>query len=447
MPDSSSSDAVMVELLERATLAVELAQAAGAADVRASAGTNRNVEYNLRDGVLEKVQEDTSRSVSLSLYVDGRFSSHSTSDLRPEPLKAFVAEAVAMTRVLAVDADRLLPDPSLYPTNPASIEGLVDERIPALDRDARLGVLRAMEAGLTGHADVISWTAGITDSDSRVATVTTNGFSGMYRSTSAWCGAEVTLSDPSGARPEDWFWGGGHGVADLPAGDEVARMCLALARARVGSGKGPTARTLMVVDPRVSGSLVRRLVGPASARDIHQGRSFWAGAVGKKLFSDKLTLADMPLMPGGLSSRPFDGEGIASRRLPLIEAGVVQNIFVDTYYGRKTGMAPTTGGSTNLAWTLGNRDLAAILKDVPDAIYVTSWLGGNADATTGDFSFGLRGHRVTNGVMGPPIGEMNVTGGLVQLFASLVEVGSDPYRYSSSYSPTLVFEGVQFSGA
>ena len=91
--------------------------------------------------------------------------------------------------------------------------------------------------------------------------------------------------------------------------------------------------------------------------------------------------------------------------------------------------------------------LAAILADVDDAIYVTSWLGSNADSTTGDFSFGLRGNRVIKGELGPPIGEMNVTGHLIDLFGALMEVGSDNYAYSSTYSPTLVFEGVQFSGA
>ena len=434
-------------LLERATAAVDLAKAAGAAHVHASANQTRNVEYSLRDGILEKVQEDVARSVNLSLYVDGRYSRHSTSDLRPASLQAFVAEAVAMTRVLAPDPDRVLPDAALYPTGDAPDLGVVDAAVRTLDRDARMARLKAMEAGLTGHADVISWTAGITDAENWSAAVNTNGLSGTHHSTSAWCGAEVTLQDPSGGRPEDWYWGGGHHIDGMPAADRVAEMCLRLARARVGSAKGPTAKTTMIVDPRSAGRLASRLLGPASARSIQQGRSFWADAVGQKLFSDKLSLTDAPLLKGGHSSRPYDGEGLASRTLPIVENGVVKNVYVDSYYGRKLGMAPTTGGRSNLQWATGDRDLAAILADVDDAIYVTSWLGGNADGTTGDFSFGLRGHRVTQGELGPPIGEMNVTGNLIDLFATLVEVGADPYAYSSTYSPTLVFEGVQFSGA
>ena len=110
-------------------------------------------------------------------------------------------------------------------------------------------------------------------------------------------------------------------------------------------------------------------------------------------------------------------------------------------------MKPTTGGGSNRVVSLGNRDLNAILKAVGKGIYVTQWMGGNADPTTGDFSFGIRGHEIVRGDIGAPLGEMNVTGNLVDLFSNLREVGNDPWRYSSTLTPTLAFDGVEFSGA
>ena len=80
-------------------------------------------------------------------------------------------------------------------------------------------------------------------------------------------------------------------------------------------------------------------------------------------------------------------------------------------------------------------------------MYVTSWLGGNADNTTGDFSLGLRGHMIENGRIGRPVSEMNVTGNLRDLFGRLASVGNDVYPYSTTLSPTLVFTDVDFSGA
>ncbi len=112
-------------------------------------------------------------------------------------------------------------------------------------------------------------------------------------------------------------------------------------------------------------------------------------------------------------------------------------------------MAPTTGSPSNRRVALGKQSLAELLAEVGDGVYVTSWLGGNADGTTGDFSLGLRGHMIENGSIGRPIGEMNVTGNLRDLFTRLELVGNDPYPYSFSamLAPSLVFADVDFSGA
>ena len=130
-----------------------------------------------------------------------------------------------------------------------------------------------------------------------------------------------------------------------------------------------------------------------------------------------------------------------------MQDGNVRNIYVDTYYGRKGEMNPTTGSPSNRVITPGSHSLAELLTEVEDGVYVTSWLGGNADGTTGDFSLGLRGHMIENGKIGRPVGEMNVTGNLRELFSRLELVGNDTYPYSSTLTPSLVFSGVDFSGA
>ena len=110
-------------------------------------------------------------------------------------------------------------------------------------------------------------------------------------------------------------------------------------------------------------------------------------------------------------------------------------------------MRPTTGTPSNRVVATGEHSLGELLTDVGDGVYVTSWLGGNADATTGDFSLGLRGHIIDKGHVGRPVGEMNVTGNLKDLFGRLEIVGNDPYPYSTTLAPSLVFADVDFSGA
>ena len=435
------------ELKQRAAQAVELARNAGATEAWATVNQSRDVEFQYRDGALEKVKDTTSRNLAIQVYANGRYSSHRTTDLNPDRLGGFVSEAVAITRALEPDEYRVITPEELFANRPTNDLDLVDSTVAALDRDQRVEWCRALDEASTGHERVISATAGVYDGTQISASASSNGFAGTQQSTYCWFGSEVTLKDQGDKRAEDAFYAGGAHVADLPEASAVGRIALERTLSRLDSEKGPTVKTTMVVDSRAAASLIGRLIRPANARSVQQGRSFWASLVGEKAFSDKLTIIDDPLIKRGLASRHYDGEGISAKVLPIVENGVVRNIYVDTYYGRKGDMAPTTGSPSNRRVELGDQSLEQLLAQVGDGVYVTSWLGGNADSTTGDYSLGLRGHMIENGRIGRPVGEMNVTGNLPDLFSRLEIVGNDPYPYSSTLAPSLVFADVDFSGA
>ena len=438
----------MSDLQQRAQDAVALAISAGADGAWTTASRTREVEFTGRDGSLEKVQENTSRSLSIELYVDGRYSTHTTTSLRPERLQAFVADAVALTRALQPDPHRALPDPALFAGRSDVDLQLLDPAVDAMTTEQRQAWLDAIDGAARADERVVSAMGYVSSTKGDGAMASSNGFEGGWSASQVWVGASVTVRDEGDSRPEGGRWIGARRLDQLYDGETLAREALARATDRLGSQKGPTETTTMIVDPTAGGRLVRSLLGAATARSVDQGRSFWAGTVGQRLFSEQLSIVDDPLLPGALGSEYFDGEGIASRAMPVVDKGVVQNLYVDTYYGRKTGMAPTTRYRTNVIVEPSvDTDLAGLLRDIGEGIYVTSWLGGNSDGTTGDFSLGLRGHMVHKGQIGRPVGEMNVTGNLAKLFSQLVAVGNDPSPYRSVRVPTLVFEGVQFSGA
>ena len=437
------------DLKDQAIEAVELAKNAGASDAWVTTSQSRDVEFEYRGGALEKVKDTTSRSLAVQIYADGRYSSHQTTDLNPKRLGSFVKEAVAITRALEPDEFRQITAAELFANRPTSDLDLVDSKVATLDREQRLEWCEALDQAATGHERVISATAGVYDGTQLSASASSNGFVGSQRSTYCWFGSNVTLKDQGDKRAEDGFYAGAAHIADLPDPTDVGRMSLERTLSRLDSEKGPTGKTAMVVDSRAAGSLIGRLMRPANARSVQQGRSFWTPLIGEEAFSSKLTIVDDPLIKRGLASRHYDSEGISSRALPIIENGVVRNIYVDTYYGRKGEMTPTTGSASNRSVSLGNHSLQDLIAEVGSGVYVTSWLGGNADATTGDFSLGLRGHMIDNGQIGRPVGEMNVTGNLRDLFSRLELVGNEtyPYSFSAILSPALVFGGVDFSGA
>ncbi len=429
--------------------AVALAREKGAAEVAAGAYRVRNVEVQWRDGKVEKVSEATTRGLGLQLYVDGRYSSVSTSDLRPEALDRFLDDAVAMTRTLAPDQNRRLPEPELY-AGQAQVELELEDpsygRLDAEGRRRRAEELEASARAVPGGEAILSVTTAFGDTLAESYRVHSNGFEGGRRLTDFGMSAQVSVKDPDGRRPEDWDAATARHLSDLPPPEGVGRGAAERALSRLGSKKGESAILTMVVENRSAGRILGFLLGPLSAAALQQKRSFLEGKLCQRIASERLDVSDDPLVPRGLGSRLFDGEGLAAKPFPIFEGGVLRSYYVDTYYGRKLGMHPTTRGGSNLRWALGARDLDGLLAEAGEGILVTGFLGGNSNPTTGDFSLGAQGFRIRNGRRAEVVGEMNVSGNHLDLWNRLVAVGNDPYAYSSGRTPSLVFEGVQFAG-
>jgi PmbA protein len=435
--------------LEAAREAVGLALRHGAREAAAAVSRSRQVELAWRDGKVENVKEATTRGLGLDLYVDGRFSSLTTSDLRPAALDRFVAEGVALTRTLAPDEHRRLPDPSLYEGQAGLDLQLFDPThgtLSAADRRALAEEAEGAARSVPGAERILSVSVGIGDTAAERALVASNGFEGFRRGTDHGISVEVSALDPDGRRPEDWDAASARFRADLPSPSSLGRGAAERALARLGAAKGESGLFTVVVDHRAAGRLVGALFAALGASALQQKRSFLEGRLGQAVGSEWLDVADDPFLVRGLGSRLWDGEGLAARRFPVFARGVLANHYVDTYYGRKLGMAPTTARTSNLAWRLGDADRAGLAARVGEGVLVTGFLGGNSNATTGDFSLGVQGFRIRAGRVAEPIGEMNVSGNHLELWRRLVAVGDDPYPWSSLRTPTLVFEGVQVAG-
>lgn len=431
--------------LDIAHVAVRIATELGVADVAISVHRNRFLELTYRDKKLERIQESTSRGLSATLYHDGRYSSHSTSDLRPDAVEQFLTHAVALTALLERDEHRRLPDPKLYEGRSDADLQLEDPKYDEVTVDQRKEIAAAVQAAAYADARVISANATVYDQLGETLLIHSNGFEGSQRSTSYWIGAKATVEGEGDARPEASWWIGDRRFADLDHG-AVGGIALRRALERIGSGQVKTRRCPMVVENHVARRLLSPLLGPLSGRALQQRRSCFEGKLGQPVAAELMTVTDEPLRPQGFGSRHYDGEGIAAERMPVFDAGVLESYFIDTYYGRKLGWDPTTGSPSNLVFTVGTSSAEEIYRQVGEGILVSSFLGGNSDPTTGDYSFGIRGRVIEGGELAAPVSEMNITGNLLQLWNQLSQVGNDPHPYSSLLVPTLAFDDVQFSG-
>lgn len=435
------------ERLELADWSMNYALKCGANESIVSIYNSRDIEIEYRDKKIEKLQESTQNGLNLQVYAGHKYSSHSTNDLRKDSLTKFIEEAVAGTKYLTEDEFRSLVDPKYYPKDLALDLKIRDESYEKIDSADRVKLASEIEKAAMAVSDqIISSTSGYSDSFYETTRVHSNGFIGENKGTWFSAGAEVTVKDKDGGRPEDYCYASTRFKNELPSPEYLGKEAAQRALRKIGQKKIESGKYQMLVENRASARLLSIFSGAMTARSIQQKSSFLDGMLGKKIASEKLTVIDDPFIEKGLGSRLFDGDGIAAKKRVMIEKGVLKNYFVDNYYGKKLGWEPTTASPANIVLEYGSKSLDQLLKEVSKGIMVTGFLGGNSNSTTGDFSFGLIGMLVENGEIIKPVNEMNISGNAKEVWNQLAELGNDPYLYSSYRVPSMLFEGIQFSG-
>lgn len=433
-----------------ATAAVALARRAGVSEVLAVAERQRETTLRWRDEALEQTAQAATQQLTLRLGRDGRYLRLVTRDWRPRALQALIADALGTLALLQPGTAAVLAPAAAYAQRTHDDLALADPAYPTLTLAARQGRLAAEATAAraaAGDADVVSRAVWLIDRDTETAFATSQGASGSERGTAFELTAETavreegsrTVDDASYARARFWH--------DLPTPGTVGRTATVQAKARRRAVKGKSGVTTLVVANRATEQLFAYLVRALSSMSLQQG-SFLQGRRGQPLASALLTVVDNPWRARGLGSDYFDSAtGLASRLLPLIEAGVLANYYLDPATARAEGLAPTRAAPSNLAWAHGSRSAAALIAGVDDGVLVTHFLGGNSNDASGDFSLGAMGFAIRHGELAEPVHEFNVAGNHLTFWRSLAAVGNDPYPYSAWGCPTLVFDGVTLSGA
>jgi PmbA protein len=233
---------------------------------------------------------------------------------------------------------------------------------------------------------------------------------------------------------------------DMPEAEEIGTVAAERTLSLIGAKKLKTETMPIIIENRNVARIFGGFLSGMFGRNIQQKQSFLADKKGKKVASTHLTLIDDPFIKGGLGSRLYDGDGFAAKKRVMIEEGVLKEFYIDWYYSRKLGWEPTTGGPSNLIIPPGKRPVEDIMKDLGRGIFITGFIGGNSNSTTGDASIGIVGQLFEGGKLVQAVSEMNIADNHLKFWNKLVEAASDPWIYSSQRFPSLVFEDVVVSG-
>ena len=447
---------LVAEEIRLAESCIEKALTLGADKVRITLNKSLMELFGTLNGELDKVNHCLDRSMSVCLFVDGRFGSFSTNRLVEDGMDDFLSKSIATVRMLAEDPCRDLPDPSR--TSKDAVSGrelcLYDESYNKLTSDRRLEM--AMDASIFKRhegEDLISEEGEYSDYVFDTLVLDSNGLRCRHTETSYEYGVEMTVKDPDGNRFSGYWWDSSPRLDDLRIGT-CGETALARARAQIGPVKVEGGEYTMVVDSENSSRLVTPLTNALGAFALQQKNSFLLDTLGKKVFPEWMDLVDMPHAKGQTGSRLFDSEGVSTKETPVIEKGVVKEYFVNTYMSHKMGIDPTiedvvrpvlmpcAAPDFEMPATM---DRDSIMRLVGEGILVTGFNGGNSNSATGDFSFGIEGFYFKDGKTVHPVREMLITGNLVTLWNNLIAAGNDSRPCKSRLIPTLAFGNVYFS--
>jgi PmbA protein len=437
-----------MNLKEKYTLSdqvIEHALKNGAKQISVVINENLSNEIEIRDQQIDNLTESNRNSLTISLYVDNKYSARTTNRLKKDDLFSFVDEGIAATRFLAEDKFRSLPDASLYYKGGVSDNSLLDPKLASVDAKTKIDLAnQVLNEAYKKDERIISVSSYYSDSISNLVLVTSNGFKGDYARTGVSLTASVSMKSDTG-RPSDYYYSNAQFFDKLNKTD-IGKKALDRTIRKIGAKKIASGKYGMILENRVAGNLLGPFYNALQGSSIDQKQSFLAGKSDKAVASPVMTVFDDPSIPLGPGSRLFDDEGLAAVKRAVVEDGILRNFYIDDYYSKKLGMKPTSGSSSNVVFKLGNRDMEAMIASMKKGIVVTGFNGGNCNGSTGDFSYGIEGFLIENGKIVHPVNEMNITGNMNQIFFSLVESGNDIIEGTSFMIPSLRFENVDFSG-
>ncbi|MCL6742082.1 TldD/PmbA family protein [Sphingomonas sp. RB56-2] len=431
---------------DRAVSLIEQARKQGADAADAVYVGERSQGVSVRLGALEDVHRSEGEEIGLRVFVGKRSATIASSDLSPDALAALVERSLAMAGEAPEDQYAgLAPEELLFRGNPIDLD--LDDGGDPDPAELKQRALAAEDAARSIDGVTNSNGSSASASASIFAIATSAGFSGATRATGYSNSASVVAGE-AGAMQRDYAWHSARHCDDLEAPNEIGTRAGERAVARLAPVSIKAGPMPVLFDPRVATTLLGHFVAAISAAAIARQSSFLLDALETQLFAPGVTIHDDPFRQRGLRSRAFDGEGLPVKPMDLVSDGVLTTWLAESASARQLGIEPTGhavrgvsgapgAGPSNLYFQSGKRSREEMIADIKHGILVTELIGQGVNGVTGDYSRGAAGFLISNGEIGPAVGEITIASNLKQMFAILEPANDLRFRRGVD-SPTLL---------
>ncbi|WP_420806070.1 metalloprotease PmbA [Ferrimonas senticii] len=434
------------ELEQAVGRALEEAAKLGLDGAEVAVQKQQGLSVSTRLGEVETVEFNKDGALGISVYRDGCKGNASTSDLSADAIRAAVQAAATIASQTSADQYNGLAEAAQMATE----IGDLDLYHP-YDIDPQQAVAlaaRAEQAAMAADKRIVnSDGATLNSHESLKVYGNSHGFigSGLSSRHSLSC---VAIGQDEQGMERDYDYTVARRFEDMLTPEQVGHQAGLETAARLGARKIDTCNVPVLFSAAQSVGLISHLIGAISGASLYRNASFLTDSLEQQLFPEWFAIEENPHIKGALASAYFDGEGVATQRRQIIEAGVLKTYLLTAYSARRLKMTNTghAGGIYNWQVNRNGGDLKAMLKQLDRGLYVTDLMGHGVNGVTGDYSRGAAGFWVENGEIQFPVHEITIAGNLKTMYRNMVAMGSDvDPRHSLAAGPILL-ESMKVAG-
>lgn len=436
-----------INLLDLTQKYVEFGKKNGATQIEININRARNVSVDVLNGKIETLQQAGTKGLNIRVIVDGKSATAATSDFTEETIQNSIKNAISRAKLGSADPFAGFAEKSEKPEDWKKL-GMFDPEVETVTTEKLLKIALELDKAGSGKGNINKSLGSSTGTGIFEFYMTnSNGASGHYKNSNIFCGVQLEAGKEPDLFQDGWFETRRF-VKDLPAIDPIVEKAFNRTTRLLGAKKIATQNVPILFDKQSAGQILGFLVECLMGGNIYRKQSFLVDKLNAQIASSLLNIKDDPFIFKGMGTKPIDPEGTPTKKLNIVENGILKSYLLGVYSGKKLNMKSTGhgGGANNLYIEKGAHSQEEMIKSIDKGLLVTNLMGQGTVPTTGDISKGAAGLWIEKGQIVHPVNEITITGNIGKMFNELEMIGNDLEFRGGINSPSLKFREMTIAG-
>lgn len=446
------------EMLRLAEDTVNSALKKGAAEAEAYVYEGQATNVGIEIGQISKSSRIIDRGLGIRVAVNNAIGFAYTNIIEDHTAtQDVISRALGAAKASKLDSDwKGLPEKKIY----TSAEKTYDSKLLELRAEDLVNIASSMlDAAVGVNKRVFPIEGGVGAAYVSSAVANSNGIAVFDRGTMMECSLATVAKEGNMVTPVCFEFNAerNYNIDPVWVGKEAGRLALSALKTK----RIETANTKIILTQFALQELFHyTLINAVKADNVQRNQSPFKDKIDEKVAAENVTIYDDGLIPGGLRTWSFDGEGSPQQKTALIEKGILRNFLYDNYTAKKEGKQSTGNASragylstpnveaTNFHVLPGTTASDQIMSEIDDGLLIYYLQGAHSsNPISGEFSvvatpaWKIRKGEITHSTRG-----VMLAGNIFELLKNVNTVADNERKMGQLISPWILVENVRVIG-